>query len=355
MAKKREKEEMKTDGWMATYSDLVTLLFCFFVLLYAQSSPDKVKIQYIFQAFASGGEYINTIVKDQDPTVKTDGEASPTPGDSAETEPQAGGGQQADFEDLFQAMAAAISESEFSDAIEVSGSPTQIRIKFDNDVLFDSDSFTLKQSGRDALNVIIPGMRTLQSCIASIQVQGHTADLGDLSSISPVNDWDLSSLRASAVIKHMDFQRTVAGEKYLAEGFAQYKPLAENNTPEGRAENRRVEVVVNRDNTAEDSELFGDIMQYDYNQYLLVIDDDGNPLEALGPTQSDVIQQIINTIRENHRTDIEGEGPVAEQVGPVLGEDMINIPDSEYTVIEDESAEEGQESGAADGESVSSG
>ena len=64
MAKKKHGPVIKKglDEWMATYSDMVTLLFCFFVLLYASSSQDTVKFQYIFQAFSIGGEFINTVV-----------------------------------------------------------------------------------------------------------------------------------------------------------------------------------------------------------------------------------------------------------------------------------------------------
>ena len=349
MAKKKVKIPKKTDGWMTTYSDLVTLLFCFFVLLYAQSSPDKTKIQYIFQAFQSGGDYLNTVIRDQDPTVRTLGEASPNPSAEVGDDVQEGyspgeevNEQSADFSDLFDVLTQAIDSSEISEAIEISGTPTQIRIKFDNDVLFAPDSYSLSATGREALNIVIPGVRALQVCVASIQVQGHTADIQG--ALSPVNDWDLSSLRAAAVIKYMDTQRTVAGEKFISEGYAQFRPLMANDTTSGRAENRRVELLINKDTTVQGSELFDDIMTFDYNQRLFVTDADGNRIRLDQITHDDLISQIVSTIRENHRGGIEADDIPPEQTGPIPGADsMIHIFDFELVPVEETENGEGSE------------
>lgn len=74
--KKKQEVKQGLDEWMATYSDMVTLLLCFFVLLYASSTPDETKFQYIFQSFNSQGKYINPFVTEDynDGDSKTDEE-----------------------------------------------------------------------------------------------------------------------------------------------------------------------------------------------------------------------------------------------------------------------------------------
>ena len=62
MAKKKSESKIDPNAWMSTYSDMVTLLLCFFVMLYAASTPDETKWQYIFQNFTNSGKYVNPFV-----------------------------------------------------------------------------------------------------------------------------------------------------------------------------------------------------------------------------------------------------------------------------------------------------
>ncbi len=335
MGKKKKQDEVKKglDEWMGTYSDMITLLFCFFVLLYAQSTRDEVKMQYIFQSFSSSGTFINPVVMEEKPnSSEADTGDSNTPpinkggGDGSVT--QIGAGTDDAFESLYNWVSLAMEDSEASDSISVSASKNQIRICLDNDVLFDPDSATLKDAGRNVLRLFTPAIKATQDYIASIQISGHTADI---KTASTVNDWDLSALRASSVLKYLDYARVIDSKKLQLEAYAQYRPIADNDSDEGRAKNRRVEIIINRADTGTNAEvLLEDILKYDYNSDLVQVDSDGNPLIPKGPTNEDIINSVVKDIEDRYSgyNGESGEGS-GEVVGPAIGDDLT-IPDSDY-------------------------
>ena len=73
MAKRRAESGEEKGNWLDTYADMVTLLLCFFVLLYSASSVDETKWQYIYQSFTSSGSYINPFVMDEQPKKRPSG------------------------------------------------------------------------------------------------------------------------------------------------------------------------------------------------------------------------------------------------------------------------------------------
>jgi hypothetical protein len=88
--------------------------------------------------------------------------------------------------------------------------------------------------------MISDGMRLISEQIGSVDVSGHTADS---SGTSTVNEWRLSSGRADSVLILFEERDAVDPDKMAATGYGKYRPIADNSTPEGRAENRRVEIV----------------------------------------------------------------------------------------------------------------
>lgn len=347
MAKKKVKIiHTGVDEWMSTYGDMVTLLMCFFVLLYAASTPDETKFQYIFQSFNSQGQYINPFVMEQidDGELKAanDGNTDvPVSNGDKGTQSNAEKdslGLPNNFDELFAWASKAISESEFSDAISVSQTSSgRINIRFDNAIMFDGDSAVLKDSGKKALRTVMPGIKAIGNYIKSIRVQGHTADVG----FSAVNDWDLSAARACSVTKYMDFNVIVDSNKYVAEGRAQYDPIADNSTEEGRAQNRRVELVITRNEiAAEDTQIIQDMLMYDYGieySHADIID----RTDIYGGTSDDTVQQIIDGLDGKYSGVSDGgSSDSSDYVGPVYSEPISEIPDSILQVVEEPAAEE---------------
>ena len=335
MAKKKERSKIDPNAWMNTYSDMVTLLMCFFVLLYASSTPDETKWQYIFQNFVSSGKYVNPFVTAEDPNrteVDSDDEGNSIepPGDPTDSNDHeiSNTDLPSNFNDLASWFSATAAASVYKDDISVSvNSSGSITIRFSDSVLFAPDSAELLSSGREAISMFLPGIKGISEYIGRIEVSGHTA-LG----FSPeVNDWDLSSARACSVIKFMDWRRVVESKVYLAEGHAQYSPIASNDTPEGKAKNRRVEItIIRNDNNTISNDVIEDILKYDYG-----IGHGYGP--GSSPSNADAVQQIIDRLEEKYETTIDKDGNVlGSESGPTIPPSVDGIPDDVIHEVDEE-------------------
>ena len=350
MAKKKERSKIDPNAWMNTYSDMVTLLMCFFVLLYASSTPDETKWQYIFQNFTSSGTYVNPFVMDEDPNraqidSEEDGNSLEPPGNPTDSNDYeiTNSSLPTNFNELASWFSATAAASVYADDISVSvNSSGSITIRFSDSVLFGPDSAELLSSGREAISMFLPGIKGLSEYIGRIEVSGHTAQ-----GLSEVNDWDLSAARACSVIKFMDFRRVVESEVYLAEGYAQYSPIASNDTAEGRAQNRRVELtIIRNNNNTMSNDVIEDILQYDYG----IIHGYG---AGSSPDNSDAVQQIIDKLEEKYETTIDSEGnSLGSESGPNIPpavngipSDIIHDVDEEGNIITDASEAAPVESG----------
>lgn len=348
MARKKQEAKKGLDEWMATYSDMVTLLLCFFVLLYASSTPDETKFQYIFQSFNSSGQYVNPFVfeeiDDGDSKTDNDGNSSIPAGAGTGTEidhNESGIGLPNNFDELFAWVSKAAENSEHADAIDVHQSTSgRINIRLNNSIMFEGDSAVLLPSGKEALRDIMPGIKAVRDYIKNIRVQGHTAE-----GLSRVNDWDLSSARACSVIKYLDYNVVVESKKFIAEGRGPHDPIADNSTEEGRSENRRVEIVIIRNEQAiSDTDIIQDILQYDYG-IIQAQTDPQDRVDPSGGTSPDSIQQIIDSLDDKYDSHlIQGSDEEADYTGPVFGAPVIEIPESILTEpVETEETEETEE------------
>ena len=289
MAKLQKKPQENHDNdWLSTYSDMVTLLLTFFVMLYASSSLDDQKWQYIYQAFQSRGKYLNEYVDHPNHTAD-DGSYV-----SSDDPSQAGGEGEMpqSFDQLYIYLSEYVAENNISDSVSVSKDSAHIYLQFDSSVFFDGNSSELKQEGKDIIDGISPGIKAVQSSIQLLTVTGHTADVG----VSEVNDWDLSSARASSVVKYMEFRTVLQGSKFRVKGAGPYEPIADNDTAEGRAKNRRVEMIILRnDLDLTDPQVVQDILEHDYKLFSSVVDPDGQD-EDETKLPNDSAQGIINSI-----------------------------------------------------------
>ena len=201
----QSKPEEK-NSWLLSYSDMVTLLLCFFALFFAISQIDKVKFEIISEYFNQTNKMPLHQLEDQ---VKT-----------------------------------LINEHQMEDVIEVNLTPDGLELNFQDKILFDSGKSELKTAAFPILSSLGNILKTSHVKDRKIQVAGHTDTVPiSQNSIYPSN-WELSTARASQVIRYF-LSRDLIKERFEAIGYADTK-LRQPETPQGRglAVNRRVVLLI---------------------------------------------------------------------------------------------------------------
>jgi len=297
MAKKNKVEDVKpgAPAWTATFSDLMNLLLCFFVLLFSMSSVDAAKYEEVAKSFAEtfsifegGGTAIGDGVLVSNGVsqlnelsqyfssmgVSASGKQNNEVVNNSETEEDnsSNGGyageqnssQSSDFsgseaevqevkeelieaqlkasEELAERIEEAIEESSLGREIDIDYTSQYVLLTMNGSLLFDSGSATIKDEARPVLDKL--GQILERYARDTIEIEGHTDNVpiggrGQFAS----ND-ELSGARALSVFQYL-LDTTLLDPAHIKHsGRGEYVPIADNSTPEGRAKNRRVEIKI---------------------------------------------------------------------------------------------------------------
>lgn len=120
----------------------------------------------------------------------------------------------------------------------------KLKVTFVDKILFDSGSVTIKPEGQEVILKLADSFRDTED--NNIAVEGHTDNVqigGALIDRFPTN-WELSTARATAVVRFLEEKGNIAPERLTASGFSYHRSVATNDTPEGRKENRRIEIIL---------------------------------------------------------------------------------------------------------------
>ncbi|MCL2499234.1 MAG: flagellar motor protein MotB [Defluviitaleaceae bacterium] len=259
--KKEQGAKMVLPGWFASYADMVTVLMVFFILLFTMAQVDEAKFQEFLQGiqgdnFGRGmGESIfeDSSMFEHPPPPADPLIPIPTPNVAGELPP--------DTPVFTQGQIAAIMANSFRtylapyDVTDTPGQPGDVGIFVPEDasyvrvVMYDRAHF---QPGQPVLLPPAIGMiDRMAPAILDYAQQGHTivveghADNVPMAPGSPyVDNWGLSSQRASSVVRHLVNVWGIPAHMIQAVGMGEHHPIDTNNTPEGRANNRRVEIKI---------------------------------------------------------------------------------------------------------------
>jgi chemotaxis protein MotB len=124
--------------------------------------------------------------------------------------------------------------------IELSELRGRTTVKMKDKILFASGSAVIGKEGRDALKKLAEALRGMQG--KTVRVEGHTDDVKTGGTVYPTN-WELSSARAIAVVRYLQ-EVGLDPTRLAAAGYGEFQPIAPNTTPEGRSQNRRIEIVL---------------------------------------------------------------------------------------------------------------
>ena len=243
---KKPREEVNADGWKDTYGDLVTLLLCFFVLLYSMSSVNSEKWEAFSQALSNPGADTSQIVitpSDEPGDHLVGGEG----GDSAVIDPV--DEFPVNFDQLYQALENYVEQNSMQDVIELDGEQGVVYIRFQNSLFFQPNRAELLPDSYPSLEFLGESLKRLEEQIWMVSISGHTADVPGTSS-GGVNEWLLSAERAGRVAIYLEDHAGLDPMLLRAIGFGRNYPIESNETDAGRARNRRVEMVIISNNSA---------------------------------------------------------------------------------------------------------
>ena len=267
---------------MDTYGDMITLVLTFFVLLYSMSSMDQSKWAVIATAFARGQT-----------EVQVAGEPDPENDPSAvyeENVPEVDNYEEIiDFEDFYLYLKEVVATNELQASVSVEMSNTGVYMRFRDNVFFAGDSDVLLDEGKYILDIISDGIRSVNERIYAVKVSGHTAGASN----SDVNEWSLSTGRANSVINYMLSLDACDPNKFSSAGYGKYRPVDDNDTEEGRRQNRRVEIIfVRNDVDFTNPEVVNELLQLEYGQGFVQPSDENGGVTGGGNAAEEAVPDI---------------------------------------------------------------
>ena len=234
MRRKGKDEGQGTEGWLTTYGDLMTLLLCFFVLLFAYSSIDSVKFQEVILSLRGA-----LGIMDSGPSLLHE---SVLPAPSARTQMDIPTDRRTRISQLVTRVAALLEARGIEGVVGVREDTRGVVIRFRDAVLFDFARHDVKASARPLLDDIAEILAELEY---EILIEGHTDDIPTRPGSIYESNWDLSTRRAVQVLSYFLEESGLAPpERFAAAGYGEYRPIVENDTEGNRALNRRVDIVL---------------------------------------------------------------------------------------------------------------
>ncbi|WP_214848247.1 flagellar motor protein MotB [Exiguobacterium sp. s193] len=235
--KKKPHDEHISEGWLIPYADLLTLLLALFIVLFASSNVDAVKLKAMSQSFSSvfnGGSGMIT-----NSSLATSQEEEDSKKTDARTKAQSY--EIAELEKI---------KAQATDYIKKENLEKDIKVEITNEGLVftirDRALFSPAQAEvkGDAIQ-IAQGMSNLlvKSGKRQIQVSGHTDNIPIQTAKYPSN-WELSAERAISFMRALQKNPQLEPKRFTVTGYGEYQPIASNQSESGRSQNRRVEVLV---------------------------------------------------------------------------------------------------------------
>ncbi len=266
----KRKEDTPPPGapaWMATFSDLMNLLLCFFVMLFAMSTLEESKLQEMVAAMnnsisiiekgataigegiliSNGVSQLNELDQFINSTGKT--ADSKTDGDNMEEYDQSSEAMEQylqeeklkENEELAERIEEALNENNIGDEVELSFTSQFVQLTMNGALLFDSGRAELKEKAEQMLDKI--GVILERYGTGIIEIEGHTDNV-PMSSSRYASNEELSSARALSVFYYLRDTTFLDPVNLKHSGMGERAPIADNTTEEGRSRNRRVEIRI---------------------------------------------------------------------------------------------------------------
>ncbi len=226
--KKQQEEECKgAPAWMATFSDMVTLLMVFFIMILSYSTIELEKFRGAISSMKGALGILDNMKNKATPEQRT----------SIEGREHYKEQVQRQVKDIKKVL----EQEGVADQVQVEADGSGIHIRLGDNIMFDVGKAELKPSAFPILNAIANMVHGKQ--FKEIFVEGHTDNVPIHTAKYPTN-WELSTARALSVVRYLHYVEGIDASRLAAVGYGEYRPLVPNTTPQNRAKNRRVEIYI---------------------------------------------------------------------------------------------------------------
>lgn len=223
--------------WLATYGDLVTLLLCFFVLLYSMSTIDNKKFKKAIAAFNSMG------IVGQSGSINPDSSAGDSISDldiynAIDVQ------QQAEMDNIYEKVKELVEDKGLTENVDVEKVDAGVLLRFKDKVLFDTGQADLKDESKNTLERLAEILRHYDK---NIRIEGHTDNI-PIKNSNFKSNWYLSAARAISVVRFFTEDLPEAerfdSKRFEVSGYGENRPIVPNNSDQNRQKNRRIEVTI---------------------------------------------------------------------------------------------------------------
>jgi len=260
--KRRPRRQHKKGApkWMVTYSDMVTLVLVFFILLFSMSQIDLIKFDSITQSFQDRAilDFLPSSIPSDDLTGGDGiGDGFESEGDETDDDSDDEEDQEADVDELIdhleewekKADALArlmenvedyLKDEELGDVISAKRTEEGVILVLQDSILFDSAEAQILEAGQPFLDEVGELLKGIPN---KVRVEGHT-DNRPISTYRYPSNWELSGARAGSVVRYFIEEHDIDEARFLIAGYGDTRPVVENKNPEDWNKNRRVEIVI---------------------------------------------------------------------------------------------------------------
>ncbi|MFD0680835.1 MULTISPECIES: flagellar motor protein MotB [unclassified Paenibacillus] len=250
---KKHAEHENHERWLITYADLITLLLIFFVIMYAMSKIDTEKYQILSQALNFEYKKADSVLPQGQGVLGRVSTAKANEGDKSENaekekkereEKEQKQTREKQLENLLEQIQQYIQQQSLQAQVFAANTPKGISVTLNDLFLFDLGKADLKKEAFPILNQLATMFPNLNT---TISIEGHTDNLPLATGSLYKDNWGLSNERSLSVLRYFINNSGLDPKKFISTGYADTRPVVGNDTPENRAKNRRVEIVVLRE------------------------------------------------------------------------------------------------------------
>ncbi|HCR44242.1 MAG TPA: hypothetical protein DIV41_06640 [Ruminococcaceae bacterium] len=267
MRKPKKDYPDESPSWLDTYSDMVTLLLTFFVLLFSMSTMNASKWQKLVTALSKNFPSTTTSTEEQVVIAPSSNASSAAPKAAGKDE---GIGNEkkpvtkvTDFDQLYAYIKQYVDKNNLQSKVDVSKGDGYTFISFQNSIFFDGNSSALRNDGKNILDFLNDAMSAIPDQIGEIRFYGHTAQVSKMDTPDKIAfDRTLSTERANNVLLYVQSKGIITGDKMQSTGLGQFHPkVKQDGTEATLSQNRRVEIYISKTGKSEDvlDKVYNDI------------------------------------------------------------------------------------------------